>query len=187
MMSQSKNKEFLLGYLGRDPGISGRFRGDNTNLLHNIAIGMHEKGVTVFVMDIGGGFKDLCNQVQGELIRLDKINQKKSGRFTSCVDVMTVFDFEDLLDDMPFMTRTLHNLLLLITMQFVSGKRSGRFVFIISEDWMLEGLRPLNYENLVYFKELHHGLKKHGGSLISCFKQASDFEEKYAKYFHLIT
>jgi hypothetical protein len=75
-----------------------------------------------------------------------------------------VFEFEELLDDQAFMIRTLQNLLLLITIQFTTGKRKGRFVLIVNSPQMITNLPDSFLESFEVV------LKAAGGSLVFCDK-----------------
>jgi hypothetical protein len=150
----------LMGHLWDDPNFLRKVGEDKTLNLHELAISMLAEDAGVFVMDIGGNFKHLCQDVGGEIIRLGKVIQPVSKRFTRCDKVMTVFELDDLTGDQSFMTQTLKNLLLLITIQFTSGKRRGQFVLIVSSSRVMMNL-PTSF-----LESFEVSLKAAGGSLV---------------------
>lgn len=144
---------------------------DQSLLLQELAISMLAEDIAVFVMDIGGSFKDVCQMVGGEVIRLGKVTQPVSELLAGSDKALTVFEFEELAGDRSFMTWTLQNLLLQITIEFMSGNRTSQFVLIVSKTSMMMNI-PASF-----LASLAVVLRAAGGSLAFLRQDSSQANE----------
>lgn len=93
----------------------------------------------------------------------------KAGASVNFKSPLTVFEFEELVNDTPLLSVVLQVILMQITSQFLCGNRQKRFLLVVDEAWMI-----LDYA--AYFLErLARTVRKYGGSLVICTQDLSSF------------
>ena len=93
----------------------------------------------------------------------------KAGSEVNFKSLLTVFEFEELVNDTPLLSVVLQVILMQITSQFLCGSRLRRFLLVVDEAWMI-----LDYA--AYFLErLARTVRKYGGSLVICTQDLSSF------------
>lgn len=102
------------------------------------------------------------NGVHGRYFR-----QGKNAKFNS---PLTVFEFEEVKGDEVFLSVILGIILMQITMQFLCGDRSKRFVLIVDEAW-----RIIDH-SVGFLEAFARTVRKYGGSLITCVQEFKDFD-----------
>lgn len=97
------------------------------------------------------------------------------GRFFKCGDeasfkkMLTVFELEELVNDKPLLSVVLQVVLMQITMQFLCGNRSRKFMLIVDEAWMI-----LDYA-ANFLEGFARTVRKYGGSLVVCTQDLASF------------
>lgn len=82
---------------------------------------------------------------------------------------LTVFELEELVNDKPLLSIVLQVVLMQITMQFLCGDRSKRFMLIVDEAWMI-----LDHA-AAFLERFARTVRKYGGSLVVCTQDLSSF------------
>ena len=91
------------------------------------------------------------------------------GDEASFKELLTVFELEDIKADENLVCVVLQVILMQITMQFLCGDRSKRFMLIVDEAWYL-------LKHGAYFLEsFARTVRKYGGSLVVCTQDLSGF------------
>lgn len=93
--------------------------------------------------------------------------QGKNAKFNS---PLTIFEFEEIKGDEVFLSVILGIVLMQITMQFLCGDRSKRFVLIVDEAW-----RIIDH-SVGFLEAFARTVRKYGGSLITCVQEFKDFD-----------
>jgi type IV secretory pathway VirB4 component len=83
--------------------------------------------------------------------------------------LLTVFELEELVNDKPLLSIVLQVVLMQITMQFLCGDRSKRFMLIVDEAWMI-----LDHA-AAFLERFARTVRKYGGSLVVCTQDLSSF------------
>jgi type IV secretory pathway VirB4 component len=83
--------------------------------------------------------------------------------------MLTVFELEELVNDEPLLAVVLQVVLMQITMQFLCGDRTRRFMLIVDEAWMI-----LDYA-ASFLERFARTVRKYGGSLVVCTQDLSSF------------
>jgi conjugal transfer ATP-binding protein TraC len=92
-----------------------------------------------------------------------------SGQEASFKEMLTVFELEELVNDEPLLAVVLQVILMQITMQFLCGDRTRRFMLIVDEAWMI-----LDYA-ASFLERFARTVRKYGGSLVVCTQDLSSF------------
>lgn len=92
-----------------------------------------------------------------------------AGESASFKEMLTVFELEELVNDEPLLSVVLQVILMQITMQFLCGDRTRRFMLIVDEAWMI-----LDYA-ASFLERFARTVRKYGGSLIVCTQDLSSF------------
>jgi len=95
-----------------------------------------------------------------------------SGAEASFKKMLTVFELEELQNDRPLLGVVLQIILMQITMQFLCGDRSRRFMLVVDEAWMI-----LDYA-ASFLERFARTVRKYGGSLVVCTQDLTSFENK---------
>lgn len=93
----------------------------------------------------------------------------KAGKTASFKSIFTVFEFEEIKDDKPLLAVVLQVILMQITMQFLCGDRTRKFMLIVDEAWMI-----LDYAAF-FLEGFARTVRKYGGSLVICTQDLSSF------------
>jgi conjugal transfer ATP-binding protein TraC len=93
--------------------------------------------------------------------------QGKNAKFNS---PLTVFEFEEVKGDEVFLSVILGIILMQITMQFLCGDRSRKFVLIVDEAW-----RIIDH-SVGFLEAFARTVRKYGGSLITCVQEFKDLD-----------
>ncbi|KHO02153.1 hypothetical protein JS61_07980 (plasmid) [Rickettsia felis] len=93
--------------------------------------------------------------------------QGKNAKFNS---PLTIFEFEEVKGDEVFLSVILGIILMQITMQFLCGDRSKRFVLIVDEAW-----RIIDH-SVGFLEAFARTVRKYGGSLITCVQEFKDLD-----------
>ena len=97
----------------------------------------------------------------------------KSGNSeASFKEMLTVFELEELVNDEPLLAVVLQVVLMQITMQFLCGDRTRRFMLVVDEAWMI-----LDYA-ASFLERFARTVRKYGGSLVVCTQDLSSFNNK---------
>jgi conjugal transfer ATP-binding protein TraC len=99
----------------------------------------------------------------------------KAGKAASFKEMLTVFEFEEIKDDKPLLAVVLQVILMQITMQFLCGDRSRKFMLIVDEAWMI-----LDYA-ASFLEGFARTVRKYGGSLVVCTQDLSSFKKGEAQ------
>ena len=94
---------------------------------------------------------------------------KASNNTTTFKEMLTVFELEELVNDEPLLAVVLQVILMQITMQFLCGDRSRRFMLIVDEAWMI-----LDYA-AHFLERFARTVRKYGGSLVVCTQDLTSF------------
>lgn len=86
----------------------------------------------------------------------------KAGQTATFKELLTVFEFEEIKDDKPLLAVILQVILMQITMQFLCGDRTKKFMLIVDEAWMI-----LDYA-VKFLEGFARTVRKYGGSLVIC-------------------
>ena len=92
-----------------------------------------------------------------------------AGAEASFKEMLTVFELEELVNDEPLLAVVLQVVLMQITMQFLCGDRTRRFMLIVDEAWMI-----LDYA-ASFLERFARTVRKYGGSLVVCTQDLSSF------------
>ena len=95
-----------------------------------------------------------------------------SGEEASFKEILTVFELEELVNDEPLLAVVLQVVLMQITMQFLCGDRSRRFMLVVDEAWMI-----LDYA-ASFLERFARTVRKYGGSLVVCTQDLSSFSNE---------
>jgi hypothetical protein len=95
-----------------------------------------------------------------------------SGSEASFHEMLTVFEFEELVNDEPLLAVVLQVILMQITMQFLCGDRTRRFMLIVDEAWMI-----LDYASS-FLERFARTVRKYGGSLVVCTQDLTSFSNE---------
>jgi conjugal transfer ATP-binding protein TraC len=87
-------------------------------------------------------------------------------------EMLTVFELEELVNDEPLLAVVLQVVLMQITMQFLCGDRTRRFMLVVDEAWMI-----LDYA-ASFLERFARTVRKYGGSLVICTQDLSSFSNK---------
>ena len=87
-------------------------------------------------------------------------------------EMLTVFELEELVDDEPLLAVVLQVVLMQITMQFLCGDRTRRFMLLVDEAWVI-----LDYA-ASFLERFARTVRKYGGSLVVCTQDLSSFDNK---------
>ena len=87
-------------------------------------------------------------------------------------EMLTVFELEELVNDEPLLAVVLQVVLMQITMQFLCGDRTRRFMLVVDEAWMI-----LDYA-ASFLERFARTVRKYGGSLVICTQDLSSFNNK---------
>ena len=85
-------------------------------------------------------------------------------------EMLTVFELEELVNDEPLLAVVLQVVLMQITMQFLCGDRTRRFMLVVDEAWMI-----LDYA-ASFLERFARTVRKYGGSLVVCTQDLSSFD-----------
>lgn len=99
----------------------------------------------------------------------------KAGKAASFKEMLTVFEFEEIKDDKPLLAVVLQVILMQITMQFLCGDRTRKFMLIVDEAWMI-----LDYA-ASFLESFARTVRKYGGSLVVCTQDLSSFTKGAAQ------
>jgi hypothetical protein len=83
---------------------------------------------------------------------------------------MTVFEFEEVKNDEILLGVVLQVVLMQVTMQFLCGDRSRRFLLIVDEAWMI-----LDFCS-TFLEAFARTVRKYGGSLATCVQDVASFQ-----------
>ena len=92
-----------------------------------------------------------------------------SGVDASFKKMLTVFELEELQNDKPLLGVVLQVILMQITMQFLCGDRSRRFMLIVDEAWMILDFAAS------FLERFARTVRKYGGSLVVCTQDLTSF------------
>lgn len=95
----------------------------------------------------------------------------KSGRAASFDKALTVFEFEELVNDAPLLAVVLQVLLMQITMKFLCGDRSKYFMLVVDEAWMIMDFAAS------FLERFARTVRKYGGSLVVCTQDLTSFKK----------
>lgn len=166
-------------------GISGQARGEAL-IERAIIEGIKEYGQDLDISKIAkilSALKDdEGNNVEGVRAMADSmysytadgISAKffKSGEEASFKKNLTVFELEELVNDEPLLAVILQIILMQITMQFLCGDRSKRFMLVVDEAWMILDFAAS------FLERFARTVRKYGGSLVVCTQDLSSFNNK---------
>ncbi len=96
----------------------------------------------------------------------------KSGGEASFRNNLTVFELEELKNDEPLLAVILQIILMQITMQFLCGDRSKRFMLIVDEAWLILDFAAS------FLERFARTVRKYGGSLVVCTQDLTSFSNK---------
>ena len=92
-----------------------------------------------------------------------------AGEEASFKEMLTVFELEELVNDEALLAVVLQVVLMQITMQFLCGDRTRRFMLIVDEAWLI-----LDYAAF-FLERFARTVRKYGGSLVVCTQDLSSF------------
>lgn len=92
-----------------------------------------------------------------------------SGKAATFKEMLTIFELEELVNDEPLLAVVLQVILMQITMQFLCGDRTRRFILIVDEAWMI-----LDYA-AGFLERFARTVRKYGGSLVVCTQDLTSF------------
>lgn len=93
------------------------------------------------------------------------------GRAALFKSDITVFEFEEIKNDPKLLAIVLQILLMEITNQFLTGKRTQAFMIIVDEAWMLLDFAAS------FFAAFGRTVRKYGGSLVICVQNFMDLQK----------
>ena len=94
----------------------------------------------------------------------------KKGGEASFKKMLTVFEFEELQNDKPLLGVVLQVILMQITMQFLCGDRSRKFMLVVDEAWMILDFAAS------FLERFARTVRKYGGSLVVCTQDLGSFD-----------
>lgn len=95
-----------------------------------------------------------------------------TGKEATFKEMLTVFELEELVNDTPLLAVVLQVVLMQITMQFLCGDRTRRFMLVVDEAWMI-----LDYA-ASFLEKFARTVRKYGGSLVVCTQDLSSFSNE---------
>ncbi|RYE27415.1 MAG: conjugal transfer protein TraC [Sphingobacteriaceae bacterium] len=93
----------------------------------------------------------------------------KAGPTASFKKMMTVFEFEEVKNDEVLLGVILQVILMQVTMQFLCGDRSRKFLLIVDEAWMILDFCAN------FLEAFARTVRKYGGSLVTCVQDLASF------------
>jgi type-IV secretion system protein TraC len=99
----------------------------------------------------------------------------KAGNEASFTEMLTIFEFEELVNDEPLLAVVLQIILMQITMQFLCGDRTRQFMLIVDEAWMIMDFAAS------FLERFARTVRKYGGSLVVCTQDLSSFSKGYSQ------
>jgi conjugal transfer ATP-binding protein TraC len=97
---------------------------------------------------------------------------KASSKTATFKEMLTIFELEELVNDEPLLAVVLQVILMQITMQFLCGDRTRRFILIVDEAWMI-----LDYA-AHFLERFARTVRKYGGSLVVCTQDLTSFSNE---------
>ncbi len=94
----------------------------------------------------------------------------KAGKSASFKEMLTVFEFEEVKNHEVLLGVVLQVILMQITMQFLCGDRSRRFLLIVDEAWMILDFCA------TFLEAFARTVRKYGGSLATCVQDLASFQ-----------
>lgn len=94
---------------------------------------------------------------------------KASDKTATFKEMLTVFELEELVNEESLLAVVLQVILMQITMQFLCGDRTRRFVLVVDEAWMI-----LDYA-ASFLERFARTVRKYGGSLVVCTQDLTSF------------
>ena len=167
-------------------GISGDGRAEAL-IERAIMIGISEYGSKLDITKMATVLDNLKNRkgesVEGASSMADSLypytEEGIHGRFfqsgnsdATFKEMLTVFELEELVNDEPLLAVVLQVVLMQITMQFLCGDRTRRFMLVVDEAWMI-----LDYA-ASFLERFARTVRKYGGSLVVCTQDLSSFNNK---------
>jgi len=167
-------------------GVSGDGRSEAL-IERAIMLGISEHGDKLDITKMAGVLSNLKNRkgesVEGASAMADSIysytEEGMHARFfrsgqkdATFKEMLTVFELEELVDDEPLLAVVLQVVLMQITMQFLCGDRTRRFMLVVDEAWMI-----LDYA-ASFLERFARTVRKYGGSLVVCTQDLSSFDNK---------
>lgn len=163
-------------------GVSGDGRSEAL-IERSIMIGISQHGQELDITKLASVLDNLKNRkgeaVEGASSMADSLYPYTKdgihGRFFSAgaeasfKEMLTVFELEELVNDEPLLAVVLQVVLMQITMQFLCGDRTRRFMLIVDEAWMI-----LDYA-ASFLERFARTVRKYGGSLVVCTQDLSSF------------
>jgi type-IV secretion system protein TraC len=95
----------------------------------------------------------------------------KAGDEASFKSAFTVFELEELVNDGPLLAVVLQVILMQITMQFLCGDRTRKFMLIVDEAWMIMDF------SAAFLERFARTVRKYGGSLVVCTQDLTSFSK----------
>lgn len=99
----------------------------------------------------------------------------KAGSEATFNSMVTIFEFEELVNDEPLLAVVLQIILMQITMQFLCGDRTRKFMLIVDEAWMIMDFAAS------FLERFARTVRKYGGSLVVCTQDLSSFNKGHAQ------
>lgn len=96
----------------------------------------------------------------------------QAGKEASFKAMLTVFELEELQNDKPLLSVVLQIILMQITMQFLCGDRSRKFMLVVDEAWMILDFAAQ------FLERFARTVRKYGGSLVVCTQDLTSFTNK---------
>jgi type-IV secretion system protein TraC len=163
-------------------GVSGDARSEAL-IERSIMIGISRYGRELDITKMASVLEGLKNRknepVEGASAMADSLYPYTKdgihGRFFSAgsegtfKEMLTVFELEELVNDEPLLAVVLQVVLMQITMQFLCGDRTRRFMLVVDEAWMI-----LDYA-ASFLERFARTVRKYGGSLVVCTQDLSSF------------
>lgn len=163
-------------------GVSGDSRSEAL-IERSIMIGISRHGRELDITKMASVLEGLKNRkgepVEGASAMADSLYPYTKdgihGRFFSAgsegtfKEMLTVFELEELVNDEPLLAVVLQVVLMQITMQFLCGDRTRRFMLVVDEAWMI-----LDYA-ASFLERFARTVRKYGGSLVVCTQDLSSF------------
>lgn len=95
----------------------------------------------------------------------------KAGNEAKFNSMLTIFEFEELVNDEALLAVVLQIILMQITMQFLCGDRTRKFMLIVDEAWMIMDFAAS------FLERFARTVRKYGGSLVVCTQDLSSFNK----------
>ena len=95
----------------------------------------------------------------------------KSGNPASFKQMLTLLEFEEVKDSPSLLAVILQVILMQITMQFLCGDRSRRFMLIVDEAWLI-----LDF-SASFLEAFARTVRKYGGCLVTCVQDFNSFQK----------